>query len=106
MAVSVNSERYVATLQDLCTPYLEKNDKDTENIWFPPGVCATAHTTWISMDLVRSTLPGRLVSRNDDVSPKSSDLTRCDFFLYEVSKVKDLCKQLTNLFRFSRRNEK
>jgi hypothetical protein len=32
--VTVNSERYVAMLQDYFFPYLEKNEIDTENIWF------------------------------------------------------------------------
>lgn len=47
--MTVTSERYVAMLQNFCIPYLEENEKD--NIWFPQGVCAIAHTAWISMDL-------------------------------------------------------
>lgn len=33
-AVTVNSERYVAMLQDIFIPYLEENKMYTENIWF------------------------------------------------------------------------
>lgn len=56
---------------------------DTESIWFQQDG-ATTHTAKMSMDVIPSTIPGRLVSRNGDVPwpPRSPDLTPCDFFLW------------------------
>ena len=66
-AVTVNSERYVAMLQDYFIPHLEENEFDIPNIWFQQDG-ATAHTAGASMNVVREAFPGRLISRNGDIS--------------------------------------
>ena len=88
-AVTVNSERYVAMLQDYFIPHLEENEFDIPNIWFQQDG-ATAHTAGASMNVVREAFPGRLISRNGDISwpPRSPDLSPCDFFLWGYLKSK------------------
>lgn len=65
--MAVNSERYVALLQDFFHLLLRKNDIDTENIWFQQDG-ATLHIANILMDILRSSFPGRLVSGNCEIS--------------------------------------
>ena len=86
-AVTTNSERYVAMLQDYFIPHLEENEFDILNIWFQQDG-ATAHTA--SMNVVREAFPGRLISRNGYISwpPRSPHLNPCDFFLWGYLKSK------------------
>ena len=61
-AVTVNSERYVAMLQDYFIPHLKENEFDISNIWFQQDG-ATAHTAGASMNVVCEAFLGRLISK-------------------------------------------
>jgi len=52
-------------------------------VWFQQDG-ATAHTANGSMAIVRNMFPGHLISRFGDVpwTPRSPDLSTCDFFLW------------------------
>ena len=75
-------ERYVVILQNFYIPYLEENEWDIPHVWFQQHG-ATAHTARVSMNVVRETLAGRLISRKGDIVwPRSSpNPSLCDFFL-------------------------
>ena len=64
--VKINSERYVAMLQNFFIPYLEENECDTLRVWFQQDE-ATAHTVRVSMNVIRETFAGRLISRNGHI---------------------------------------
>jgi len=87
--VTVTSERYVSMLQNFFIPYLEENEWDIPNVWFQQDG-ATAHTARISMNVIRETFAGRLISRNGDIPwpPRSPDLSPCDFYLWGYLKSK------------------
>ena len=63
---------------------------DVDNVWFQQDG-ATCHTSHATIDLLRKTFDGRLISRNGDVNwpPRSCDLTQLDYFLW--SAVTDKC---------------
>lgn len=88
-AVTVTSERYVAMLRDFVLPQLQEHGFDTEEMWFQQDG-ATAHTARVSMQTLRAMFPGKLISRFGDVpwSPRSPDLSACDFFLWGYLKAK------------------
>ena len=69
VAITVNGERYHATLNEFLFPKIEEDDMD--DIW--------------------SIFENRVISRNSDVNwpPRSCDLTPLDYFLWRA--VKDKC---------------
>ncbi|KAF2354978.1 hypothetical protein FHG87_014267 [Trinorchestia longiramus] len=83
-SVTVNSQRYLAMLEDFFEPKLEELNEDTnlEDIWFQQ-YGATAHIAQVAMVELRRMFPARFVSQRGDVewpSP-SPDFSICDFFL-------------------------
>ena len=79
-AVTVNSEQYVAMIQEFFAPALELN---AGLVWFQQDG-AMAHTARRSMAVLREMFPGRLISLRGDISwpARSPDLTPCDYFLW------------------------
>lgn len=90
-SVTINSERYLAMLEDFFEPKFEELSEETNlgDIWFQQDG-ATAHTAQVVMVKLRQMFPARLVSRRGDVEwpPRSPDLSICDFFLWGYLKEK------------------
>ena len=90
-SVTVNSQRYLAMLEDFFEPKLEKLSEETNlgDIWFQQDG-ATSHTAQVVMVKLRQMFPACLVSRKGDVEwpPRSPDLSICDFFLWGYLKEK------------------
>jgi len=80
-AVTVNSERYVAMIQEFFAPAVEELNAGL--VWFQQDG-ATAHTARKSMALLREMFPGQLISLRGDIlwPARSPDLTPCDYFLW------------------------
>jgi len=85
----VTSERYVEMLRNYLRPQLRILLVNMEEMWFQQDG-ATAHTARASMTLVRQMFPQHVVSRFGKVpwSPRSPDLSGCDFFLWGYLKSK------------------
>ena len=85
VTVTVNSERYVAMLQNYLQPRMEEiiENEGLGVVWFQQDG-ATAHTARISLNILRQMFPGRLVSLRGDLGwpARSPDLSICDFFLW------------------------
>ena len=85
VTVTVNSERYVAMLQNYLQPRMEEiiENEGLGVVWFQQDG-ATAHTARISLNILRHMFPGRLVSLRGDLGwpARSPDLSICDFFLW------------------------
>ena len=64
----------------LFIPYLVENELDIPNVSFQKKG-ATAHSARVSMNIIRETFSGRLISRNGDIPWPSRlhDLSPCDF---------------------------
>lgn len=79
--VSVTSDRYVTMIQQFFLPALQEMDLD--NVWFQQDG-ATAHTSRISMGVLRAAFPERLISLRGDVNwpARSPDLAPPDYFLW------------------------
>jgi len=76
--VSVNSERYVAMIQEFFGPVLEELNAGL--VWFQQDG-ATAHTARKSMAVLREMFPGRLIFLRGDISwPVCSP----DYFLWGI----------------------
>lgn len=90
-SVAVNSQRYLAMLEDFFEPKLEKLSEETNlgDIWSQQDG-ATSHTAQVVMVKLRQIFPACLVSRKGDVEwpPRSPDLSICDFFLWGYLKEK------------------
>ena len=80
-AVTVNSERYVAMIQEFSAPALEVLNAGL--VWFQQDG-ATAHKARKSVAVLREISPSRLISLRGDISwpARSQDLTPCDYFLW------------------------
>lgn len=91
-AITVNSERYVAMIEEFFTPALQNFPGYNTRTWFQQDG-ATAHTSNTAMPVIRELFPNKVISRRGDISwpPRSPDLTPMDFFLwgYLKSKVYD-----------------
>ena len=87
-AVTVNSERYRAMLNEFL--FTKNKEEDIDNIWFQQHD-ATCHTAEATLDLLRSVFEDRIISRRANVvwPPRSCDLTPLDNYLWGV--VKDKC---------------
>ena len=89
--VTVNSQRYLAMLEDFFEPKLEELSDETNlgDIWFQQGG-ATTHTAQVAMVKLRQRFPARLISRKGDVEwpARSADLSIYDFFLWGYLKEK------------------
>lgn len=85
VTVTVNSERYVAMLQNYLQPRMEEiiENEGLGVVWFQQDG-ATPHTARISLNILRQMFPGRLVSLRGDLGwpARSPDLSICDFFLW------------------------
>jgi hypothetical protein len=81
--VTVNAERYIHMLNTFLRSQLKRQGLNMQNVYFQRDG-ATPHTARLSMDVVRRTFPGRVISRFGDIPwpPRSPDLTTCDFFLW------------------------
>jgi len=84
-AVTANSVRYVAMIQEFFAPALEELNAGL--VWFQQNG-ATAHTAQKSMAVLREMFPSRLISLRGDISwpARSPDLTPLRLFLVGVSK--------------------
>ncbi|GFT75921.1 putative DD41D transposase [Trichonephila clavipes] len=79
--VTVNGDRYRAMITNFFIP--ELNNHDVQELWFQQDG-ATSHTARATIDLLKDTFGGRLISRFRPVnwSPRSCDLTPLDYFLW------------------------
>ncbi|GFV23456.1 putative DD41D transposase [Trichonephila clavipes] len=89
--VTVNGDRYRAMITNFFIP--ELNNHDVQELWFQQDG-ATCHTARATIDLLKDTFGGRLISRFGPVNwpPRSCDLTPLDYFLWGY--VKSLVKSL------------
>lgn len=87
-AVTVNSVRYVAMIQNFLTPQLARFAVNEHSMFQQDG--ATSHTARVAMNAVKALFPGGVISRNGDIPwpPRSPDLTACDFFLWGYLKTR------------------
>lgn len=89
--VKVISTRYCDMLETFLKAKLEElpQNHDNDNIWFQQD-SATAYTSRCSMEMLEQIFSGYLISLRGDLewSPKSPDLTPCDFFLWDYLKEK------------------
>ena len=65
-AVTVNSERYVAMIHNFLTPQLADFPVNENTLFQQDG--ATSHSARISMNAVNALFPGRVISRNGDIT--------------------------------------
>lgn len=74
-------------IQDFFIPAI--NAMNLDNVWFQQDG-ATAHTARISMEFLRETFPGQLISLRGDINwpARSPDLAPCDYFLWGYLKSK------------------
>ncbi|GFT35831.1 transposase [Trichonephila clavipes] len=79
--VTVNGDRYRAMITNFFIP--ELNNDDVQELWFLQDG-ATCHTARATIDLLKDTFGGRLISRFGPVNwpPRSCDLTPLDYFLW------------------------
>ncbi|GFU00384.1 putative LOC100569746 [Trichonephila clavipes] len=79
--VTVNGDRYRATITNFFIP--ELNNHDVQELWFQQNG-ATCHTDRATIDLLKDTFGDRLISRFGPVNwpPRSYDLTPLDYFLW------------------------
>ncbi|GFV80149.1 putative DD41D transposase [Trichonephila clavipes] len=79
--VTVNGDRYRATITNFFIP--ELNNHDVQELWFQQDG-ATCHTAHATIDLLKDTFGDRLISRFGPVNwpPRSCDLTPLDYFLW------------------------
>ncbi|GFT42427.1 DUF4817 domain-containing protein [Trichonephila clavipes] len=83
--VTVNGDRYRATITNFFIP--ELNNHDVQELWFQQdgATCPTARAT---INLLKDTFGDRLISRFGPVNcpPRSCDLTTLDYFLWSYVK--------------------
>ncbi|GFV98774.1 DUF4817 domain-containing protein [Trichonephila clavipes] len=79
--VTVNGDRYRAMITNFFIP--ELNNHDVQELWFQQDG-ATCHTARATIDLLKDTFGGHLISRFGPVNwpPRSCDLTPLDYFLW------------------------
>ncbi|GFW48593.1 uncharacterized protein TNCV_4241741 [Trichonephila clavipes] len=79
--VTVNGDRYRATITDFFIP--ELNNHDVQELWFQQDG-ATCHTARATIYLLKDTFGDRLISRFGPMNwpPRSCDLTPLDYFLW------------------------
>ncbi|GFT60296.1 transposable element Tc3 transposase [Trichonephila clavipes] len=79
--VTVNGDRYRAMITNFFIP--ELNNHDVQELWFQQDG-TTCHTARATIDLLKDTFGGRLISRFGHVNwpPRSCDLTPLDYFLW------------------------
>ena len=84
---TVTGSIYRQMIQEYMLPQLD--DLGMQNMWFQQDG-ATPHTARETMAILTEAFPGRLISRNGDISwpPRSPDLTPPDFFLWGYLKGK------------------
>lgn len=81
--VTVNSERYIAMLQDFFLPELRRRRIPKRRVWFQQDG-ATCHTSNDTINFLRQNFPNHLISARGDIHwpPRSPDLSPCDYFLW------------------------
>ncbi|GFX83151.1 uncharacterized protein TNCV_4987451 [Trichonephila clavipes] len=79
--VTVNGDRYRATITNFFIP--ELNNHDVQELWFQQDG-ATCHTARATIDLLKDTFGDRIISRFGPVNwpPRSCDLTPLDYFMW------------------------
>lgn len=88
-ALTVNTDRYVAMLQEFLRPSLSGMQEYNSLTWFQQDG-ATCHTSNASMQVVQEMFPGRVISKRGNIEwpPRSPDLSPPDFFLWGFLKNK------------------
>ncbi|GFX13242.1 putative transposase [Trichonephila clavipes] len=83
--VTVNCDRYRATITNFFIPDL--NNHDVQELWFQQDG-ATCHTAFATIDLLKDTFGDHLISCFGSVNwpPRSCDLTPLDYFLWDYVK--------------------
>ncbi|GFW50613.1 transposable element Tc3 transposase [Trichonephila clavipes] len=83
--VTVNGDRYRAMITNFFIP--ELNNHDVQELWFQQDG-ATCHTARATIDLLKDTFGGLLISRFGPVNwpPRYCDLTPLDYFLWSYVK--------------------
>ncbi|GFU16613.1 DUF4817 domain-containing protein, partial [Trichonephila clavipes] len=83
--VTVNGDRYRAMITNFFSP--ELNNHNVQELWFQQDG-ATCHTARATIDLLKGTFGGCLISRFGPVNwlPRSCDLTPLDYFLWSYVK--------------------
>lgn len=87
--VTVNTERYIAMLQNFLAPTLQDFDGFNQRSWFQQDG-ATCHTSNDSLSAVREIFGKKVISKRGDINwpPRSPDLSPMDFFLWGYLKSK------------------
>jgi len=87
-AVTVNTERYIAMLQNFFAPALQDFDGFNQRSWFQQDG-ATCHISNDSLSAVREIFGQKVISKRGDINwpPRSPDLSPMDFFLWGYLKV-------------------
>ena len=103
LAVTVNSERYVAMLQGFFVPYLEESEWNTSHVSFQQNG-ASADTANVLMNFTRQTLAGRARSRKGDrlsvvTSSQRSPDSALTFLFIEVPEAQSVTRQTKPFFR-------
>lgn len=88
-AVTVNTERYIAMLQNFFSPALQDFDGFNQQSWFQQDG-ATCHTSNDSLSAVREIFGQKVISKRGAINwpPRSPDLSPLDFFLWGYLKSK------------------
>jgi hypothetical protein len=82
VSVTVNAERYNHMLETFFLPEMRRRNCNMARVWFQQDG-ATAHTARLSMNTLRASFPGQLLSQFGDIQwPSiSPDVTAADFFM-------------------------
>lgn len=81
--VTVNTQRYIAMLQNFFAPALQDYSGFNQRTWFQQDG-ATCHTSNDSIAAVREIFGQKVISKRGDINwpPRSPDLSPMDFFLW------------------------
>ncbi|XP_050342348.1 uncharacterized protein LOC126768367 [Nymphalis io] len=87
--VTVNTQRYIAMLQNFFAPALQDYSGFNQRTWFQQDG-ATCHTSNDSIAAVREIFGQKVISKRGDINwpPRSPDLSPMDFFLWGYLKSK------------------
>ena len=76
----ISVDRRWAMVQKFFIPYLKENEWNIPYVRFQQDG-TTTHTARVTMNVIRKTFAGRLITRNGEIPwpPRSPDLSPCDF---------------------------
>lgn len=82
-AVTVRAHNYCEMIREFLVPALQEYRGNTSRVWFQQDG-ATCHTANVSIELLKSVFPEKLISKKGDIEwpPRSPDLSPCDYFLW------------------------